>query len=150
MKRSSFKRKISKPLKRGKLKKQSKQKISVVQRKLWELCKQIIKIRYGDECYTCGRYCEGSNRHTGHMWAKASLGAFMKYDLRVLRPQCYHCNINLGGLGAVFYKKMLDENGPDYMDALEQDRKITVDDAMSHYLHLIERYTLNIKEHEIV
>jgi hypothetical protein len=84
------------------------------------------------------------------MWAKGSLGAFMKYDLRILRPQCYHCNINLGGLGAVFYKKMLDENGPDYMDALEQDRKITVDDAMAHYLHLIERYTRNLKEHEIV
>lgn len=56
------------------------------------------------------------------MWPKGSLGHSLKYDLRILRPQCYHCNINLGGMGAVFYAKMLKENGKKHMSDLEKER----------------------------
>lgn len=73
------------------------------------------------------------------MWPKASLGAILKYDLRILRPQCYHCNINLGGNGAVFYAKMLAEIGPEKMMQLESDRNVTVK-AYDHYLKLLEEY----------
>lgn len=127
-------------MKRGTLKKQSKQSISLIQRKLWALCKEIIRKRYGSECYTCGaRGLVGSNWHTGHLWAKASLGAYMKYDLRVLRPQCYKCNIHHGGAGAQFYARMLRENGPEYMQNLERDRQVSVK-AHDHYVKLIEEY----------
>ena len=89
------------------MKKKSKQSISLIQRKIWEECKRIIRARYGNTCYTCGKSgLEGSNWHTGHLLAKASLGAFLKYDLRLLRPQCYHDNINLGGNGAIFIENM--------------------------------------------
>lgn len=74
------------------------------------------------------------------MWAKASLGAYLKYDLRVLRPQCYNCNINQGGRGADFYKRMSKEILPEEMAQLEKDRQITVS-AMDHYLKLIIEYT---------
>ncbi len=43
MKRTGFKRKAGKPLKRSKLKKKSKQKISTIQNKLWEIIKQIVR-----------------------------------------------------------------------------------------------------------
>lgn len=141
MKRSGFKRKTSKPsLRCTKLKKSSKQPISKIQRLLWEECKRIIRRDYPNVCYTCGRTgLEGSNWHTGHMWAKASLGANLKYDLRVLRPQCYFCNVNCGGRGAEFYAKMLRENGQEYMDNLEIERGITVK-AYDHYVMLLEKY----------
>jgi hypothetical protein len=74
------------------------------------------------------------------MWAKASLGAYLKYDLRVLRPQCYHCNINLGGRGADFYARMLKEIGEEKMAQLQKDRQVTVN-AMDHYLKIIKEYT---------
>ncbi len=127
-------------MKKTRLKKVGKQPISKIQKLLWEECKRIIREKYGPICYTCGRLgLSGSNWHTGHLWPKAALGAYLKYDLRVLRPQCYHCNINLGGNGAVFYAKMLQENGPEYMMQLEMEKQISVK-AYDHYTKLLEEY----------
>jgi hypothetical protein len=70
---------------------------------------------------------------TGHVpWAKASLGAYLKYDLRILRIQCGRCNLHLGGMGAEAYKRMLREEGAEYMKQLEQDRNKIVK-AQDHY-----------------
>lgn len=127
-------------MKKCKLRKIGKQKISVVQRKLWQLCKEITRKRYSHSCYTCGqRGLSGSNLQTGHLWAKASLGAYLKYDLRVLRLQCARCNLFLGGMGAEFYARMLKEIGEEKMAQLQKDRQVTVN-AMDHYLKLIKEY----------
>jgi hypothetical protein len=108
---------------------------------LWEIIKQIVRLKYPPICYTCGRgNLSGANWQTGHMWPKASLGAFLKYDLRILRPQDYYCNINLGGNGAVFYSKMLKEIGQEAMEQLEKDRQVSVK-AYDHYVQLTEEYT---------
>jgi hypothetical protein len=124
-----------------KLKKQSKQKISVIQRKLWKIIKQIVRKKDPNVCYTCGQTnLAGINHQSGHMWAKASLGAYMKYDLRLIRPQCFRCNINYGGLGAEFYARMLREIGQEEMEKLQKDRQVTVN-AYDHYLKLIDEYT---------
>lgn len=144
MKRSYFKRKATVPMKRTKLKKKSKQKISTIQNKIWEHCKRIIRAKYGNTCYTCGAInLSGSNWHTGHLFAKASLGAFLKYDLRVLRPQCYNCNINHGGRGADFIEKMRKLEGNKFVDEILLDRLVTVK-AYDHYLKILEEYE-NIK-----
>jgi len=122
------------------MRKQSKQSISLIQRKIWEECKRIIRVRYKNVCYTCGRVgLEGSNWHTGHLLAKASLGAYLKYDLRLLRPQCYNCNINLGGNGAIFIENMRAIEGNEYVDKILADRKETVK-AIDHYLKVLEEY----------
>lgn len=73
------------------------------------------------------------------MWAKASIGANLKYDLRILRPQCYFCNVNCGGRGAEFYARMLKENGAEFMEQLEKDRQVSVK-AIDHYIKLLEEY----------
>ena len=127
-------------MRRTKLKTKSKMPISKLQRKLWELCKQIVRKKYGNTCYTCGRIgLSGSNWQTGHMWAKASVGARLKYDLRILRPQCSVCNLFYGGQGAMFYKKMLETEGKEYMEQLEKDRQVLVR-AYDHYASLIPQY----------
>lgn len=132
-------------MKKSPLRKKGKQKISVMQRHLWQLCKETIRKNYGNKCYTCHAVgLQGSNWHTGHLWAKASLGAFLKYDLRVLRPQCYNCNINRGGMGADFYRNMLREIGREKMAQLEKDRSVTVN-AMDHYEKLLNEYQEIIK-----
>lgn len=122
------------------MKKQSTQSISLIQRKIWTECKRIIRARYPHICYTCGKTgLTGSNLHTGHLFSKASLGAFLKYDLRVLRPQCYNCNINRGGAGADFYARMLKDEGKRYMNKLAKDRQVSVK-AMDYYLTLLDMY----------
>lgn len=132
-------------MKRTPLKKKSKQSISKIQRDLWQECKRIIREQFGNTCYTCGaKNLQGSNWHTGHLFAKASLGAYLKYDLRVLRPQCYKCNIHYGGQGAEFYKRMLKIEGKEYIDRIERDRKISVK-AHDHYTKLLEEYRTIVK-----
>ena len=127
-------------MKTTRLKKVSKQSISLIQRKLWEECKRIIREQFEHTCYTCGaKNLKGSNLQTGHLWAKASLGAYLKYDLRVLRPQCATCNLWRGGMGADFYKRMEKIEGKEYMKRLEEDRKKTVK-AYDFYLNLLEEY----------
>lgn len=127
-------------MKRTVLKKKSKASISLIQRKIWEECRRIVRAKHPPVCYTCGQAgLSGSNLQTGHMWAKASVGAFLKYDLRILRPQCFRCNIHQGGRGADFYKKMLLEIGPQKMEKLERDRQKIVK-AYDHYLLVLEEY----------
>lgn len=114
-------------MKRTPLRKKSKSNKKKLEDKLWNLCKQLTRQKYGNTCYTCDKGgLEGSNWHTGHMIAKASLGNFLKYDLRLLRPQCYHCNINLGGMGAEFFRRMVAKEGAEYVEKIFTDRKVLV------------------------
>ena len=127
-------------MKKTPIRKKGKSEISKVQRKLWELCKQYTRGKYGNTCYTCRKGgLEGSNWHTGHYLPKASLGAYLKYDPRVLRPQCYHCNINLGGAGADYHLRLIEEEGKPYVNRIHKDRQITVK-ALDHYYKMIEWY----------
>lgn len=127
-------------MKRSILRKKGIELIAKIQRVLWELCKQITRKRYGNVCYTCDRTgLEGSGWHTGHLFPKASVSAYLKYDLRILRPQCYFCNINLGGNGAEFYRRMMVEIGPTAMSELILDRQKSVK-AYDHYQSLIPKY----------
>lgn len=127
-------------MKRTSVRKKSKSNISTIQRLIWDECKRIIRRDYGNTCYSCGRSgLSGSNWHTGHMIPKAVLGAFLKYDLRVLRPQCYYCNINLGGNGAMFIENMRKIEGDDYVNQIIVDRNKTVN-ALDHYIATLELY----------
>ena len=122
------------------MRKKSKQSISLIQRKLWNECKRIIRARYPNDCYTCGaKNLQGSNCQTGHLLAKASVGAFLKYDLRLLRIQCFKCNIHHGGRGAEFIEYMRAIEGNKYVDKILADKNITVK-AYDHYQQLLETY----------
>ena len=131
---------------RSKIRKKSKQKISVLQRKVWELCKQLIRGKYGNECYTCNaKGLSGSNWHTGHMLPKSSCGANLRYDLRNLRPQCYNCNINLGGNGAEFLRKMIIREGQEYVDKIFSEKNLITPNAYALYESLLEKYKLQLE-----
>lgn len=128
MKRTALKRKTSlrtkKPMKRTKRttkavkrpKSRSKARtkrpsLRLLQSKLWKECKRITRLRYGNTCYTCGiKDLSGSNWHTGHSKPKAALPLKFKFDIRGLRPQCYHCNVNLGGVTDIFISKLAQED----------------------------------------
>lgn len=147
MKRTYFKSRkdVNWPV-RKKLNKKSPRKISAIQRKIWEYCKVLIRAKYGHECYTCGaKGLTGANCQTGHCWPKETLGAYLKYDLRVLRVQCYHCNINCGGRGADFVEKMRRVEGNEYVDQIIKDKQITVN-AMDHYLKIEQEYKAMVND----
>lgn len=124
-------------------KKPKQPSIKLVQKKVWEECKRIIKNKYPNTCYTCGaKDLVGSNWQTGHMVAKAFLKPYLKYDLRLLRPQCMRCNLRLGGLGAIFITKMMSEKGRHYVDDILEDMDTVIEKkgVYDFYEHLIEEY----------
>lgn len=100
--------------------------------KLWELCKQIVRKTYIKEdgtwdCFTCGKHIDiPAKAQTGHFIPSSTCGAYLRYDLRNLRVQCYNCNINGGGQGAMYYKNLVEEKGKKYVDKIFQDKNISI------------------------
>jgi len=127
------------------LRKKSVQSISLIQNKIWDCCKQIVRKKYVNKdgswnCYTCNiRITHKSDAQTGHFIAKAACGANLKYDLRNLRVQCMTCNIWKGGNGAIFYKNMVEREGQKYVDKIFRDKEKTVK-AHDFYIELLEKY----------
>ncbi len=112
----------------------------------WELCKQITRKRYEKNkgqwhCYTCGRLIdEPAKAQTGHFLPSSTCGALLRHDLRNLRVQCYNCNINQGGNGAEYYRRMVQEVGQEAVDQLFQDKQKTIKADAIYYSNLIETY----------
>ncbi len=118
--------------------------IGKLQKLLWQECRRVADILYPPlngqfHCYTCDKPISGSNKQLGHFLAKSVCGAFLKYDMRNLRWQCYHCNINAGGNSAVFYDKLVKENGQKYVNELLQD-KLKIVKAYDIFQETYERY----------
>jgi hypothetical protein len=142
--KASLKRKTSTGLSRKKKTPEAKLKAQ-----LWELCKQIIRKKYGNTCYTCKKEgLEGSNWHTGHFIARSVCGNYLYFDLRNLRPQCYRCNISLVGNGAVFYSLLRSELGQEYVDGIFADKNRPERLNKSFLEEKIEEYTKILQELE--
>jgi len=132
VKRSGFKRKPTKPLKRTSLRGVSKTSVSKLKKKLWELCREIVFKEHGNTCYTCGAgNLMGSNRHCGHFISKSVCSAEMAYDVVHLRPQCYRCNIHLSG-NWVAFETHLKADGID-VEALKQRNYATKGMKADHH-----------------
>jgi 5-methylcytosine-specific restriction endonuclease McrA len=119
----------------------AKSRIVKVQELIWVEIKRIVRARYKHVCFTCNRPVEGTNMQTGHFIPKSVCGAYLKYDLRNLRLQCYNCNINLGGNGAIFYKNMVKKEGQEYVDKLFKDKQKSIK-ALDHYEKQLLEYKL--------
>lgn len=79
---------------------------------LWQLCRTIQINKYGKTCFTCARSnLEGGNCQLGHFITSSTCSVELRYDLKNLRIQCYHCNINLSGNWVVFERNLVAEGG---------------------------------------
>ena len=104
--------------------KKKPQTITLVKKKLWEECKRITRERHGNVCYTCYKQgLEGGNWQTGHFIASSVCSVDLRYSLDNLRPQCYHCNINLSG-NWIAYERHLKSDGVD-VDELKERNEAT-------------------------
>lgn len=103
-----------------------KGEITKAKDKLWELCKQIIRKKYGNTCYTCGTTgLAGSNWQTGHFITSSTCSTELRYDLKNLRPQCYRCNISLSGNWQRFEERLIWDEGQEYVDELKRRNRET-------------------------
>lgn len=89
------------------LKRKGKSESATLAEKLWQLCRQIIFKRYGNECYTCGATnLVGRNLQLGHFITDATCSTELSYHLDNLRPQCFRCNIHLSGNWSAFEARL--------------------------------------------
>lgn len=136
MKRDNLKRKSN-------LRCKSKSETRKIQDELWAECRRISKARYLKDnkhyCFTCDREIEGRDCQLGHFIPNSVGGASLRYNLDNLRLQCYYCNINLGGNGSEFYRRLVIEKGQSYVDSLFAMKNLSVK-ALDLYKELLEKY----------
>jgi len=123
---------------------------STLQRKLWKVCSEYIKKRDGRICITCGKEIKpGKGVHNGHFLPSKTCGFNLRYDEKNLNVQCFYCNKNLGGFGAMYYKKMVEKHGQEFVDNLFRRYKEHLLNkekwADKDYLNKIEYYKEKLK-----
>lgn len=124
-------------MRKSPLRKKSKQKISILKRKLWTQFALFIKRRDNNICFTCGRKCEGSGSHAGHFIPKSVGGLGLYFHEENVKCQCYNCNINLGGNQYIFGQKLGEEKVSELYKIKQQINKWSSED----YQLKIEYYT---------
>lgn len=138
-------------LKTGKSPRKTKTPLKKAKDKLWSLCKQIIRTKYPNVCYTCGKGgLEGANWHTGHFLTDATCSTELSYDILNLRPQCYHCNINLSGNWIAFEQNLIRDHGKKYVEELKKRNQATkgLSYRIDWYLAKIEAYETILKKYD--
>src|SRR3990167_1249047 len=109
-------------MRKSKIAKFSKRQIPKLKRKLWSLLSKYIRVRDKGICFTCERRAEGSGYHAGHCIPKSICGKVLEFNYKNLAGQCYHCNINCGGNGAIFAAKLQEKFGRDIISLLNETR----------------------------
>lgn len=113
-------------MKRTPLRRKSKSPLRKLKDALWAECKRITRSRYGNTCYTCGKTgLEGSSWQTGHFLTDATCSTEIRYSLDNLRPQCYHCNINLSGNWIAYEERLIHDHGEEYVKELKRRNQAT-------------------------
>ena len=116
----------------------SKPVYKTVKRRLWTLVSKYIRLKYSDHagycsCVTCGTTKPYKEMQAGHFVPKKK-GNAVYFVEENIHPQCYQCNINLGGYGAMYNKFMLETYGQEKINELlelaQTKIKFTVDDLL--------------------
>lgn len=120
--------------------------ITSVKKTLWEECRKFAKAKYvkdgGHFCFTCSKPIEKANCQLGHFIPSSVGGALLRYHPENLKLQCYYCNINLGGNGSEFYRRLVVESGQEYVDKLFRIKNKTVKADITFHLKLLSLYTM--------
>lgn len=81
----------------------------------------------------------------GHFIPKAQ-GNAIYFAEENIHPQCYRCNINLGGNGAAYYPYMLDMYGQEMIDELNELKETNLKFTAADHIEAIEDLKQKLKE----
>ena len=110
--------------------------------KLWKLTSEYVRRKSASsvgmvQCVTCGISRHWKQLQAGHFIPQAQ-GDAVRYDLRNISPQCYRCNINLGGNGPEYYPYMEKTYGKEVIDELRYLSNQTVKFSLQDLEDMIE------------
>jgi len=111
---------------------------------LWSLTSRYVRLSHSRDgwcrCVTCGITKPWQELHAGHFVPQAR-GNAVRYDLRNIAPQCFRCNISLGGNPSAYAVYMLDTYGEAVVRELEQRAHGTVKFNRADYERMIADIT---------
>ena len=132
--------------------KKKQRSVTKLKKDLWKEFSLHQKLLYSDDgqwcqCYTCERPIQigTSNCHGGHCLSKSAF-SILYFDERAVRPQCYYCNINLGGNEYEFNEKLKLEIGIDSWQDMYDNRSNKVKRYRDWYEEKIIHYREAVKE----
>lgn len=116
--------------------------LAKLREKLWSLTSRYVRLSKAGSngycsCVTCGTVKPWQELHAGHFVPQAR-GNAVRYDLRNIAPQCYRCNISLGGNPSAYAVYMLDTHGEAVVRELETKAHGSVKFTRSDYEAMIE------------
>lgn len=100
-------------------------------RRFWTLKKPI-------PCYTCDKPQVYEKIQVGHWVEGHSNTTYINEDY--VRPQCFYCNIQLGGNQGEFRDRIRKELGDEVVNQLLIDAKLSKDISVQDYIALEEWY----------
>ena len=122
--------------------KQKKLSLSKAKAKAWKAFSLWVRTNGNTkeivECITCGREKSYKKLQAGHFIAGRHNAIL--FDERGVHPQCYACNVVLGGNGVKYYKWMLEHYGQKVIDELEALDNTTVIYTIEDYQKIEEKY----------
>lgn len=140
---------VSKPKKSKPIPKQKKKALKTAAKlktELWPIFSLHQKLAHSADgewcqCYTCDKPLQigTTNCQGGHCLPKA-VYKNLYFDERATRPQCYYCNINLGGMHYDFCERLKQEIGADEFEEMKRTGKDIVKRDRVWYLEKIEYY----------
>jgi hypothetical protein len=114
-------------MKRTGIKKKSKSELTKAKDKLWKTLKELLDIRDGNTCISCGATdLRGANKHGGHFIPSSACGGFLRYDLRNVFNQCATCNLFRNGAGAEYTLALQKRFGNKFVEQIVQDKQTTI------------------------
>lgn len=87
-------------------------------KELWKVFSRYIRLRDKGTCFTCGLQRPWKTMQAGHMIPRASGGLSLYFHEKNVHCQCYRCNINLGGNGAVYANNFIERYGQEEFDEI--------------------------------
>lgn len=135
-------------------KRRKKGELTKAKLRLWELCKQLTRIKCVQPdgswiCYTSGKQLiYPKDAHTGHCIPSSLCSVELRYDLKNLRVQSYDQNINKNGNPLQFERNLIRDHGQAYMDDLWNRNEATKGKVypLSWFLEKEQEYRIILKE----
>jgi hypothetical protein len=128
------------------VKKKKKVSLTSAKKKAWAAMSRWIRLKDSKagfcSCVTCGWTGEIASMQCGHFVPKAK-GNSVYFEENNLAPQCYRCNINLGGNIVEYYSYIVHKFGQEEVERLRllarETVKFTVQDYQAIEMACIEK-----------
>jgi len=116
--------------------------LSKAKKKAWDSFSKWVRqngsIAGFNECVTCGRKKPWKELHAGHFIPGRHNSVL--FDERNVHPQCYACNVVLGGNGPKYQRYMKSKYGQKVIDELEELDRQNRPMKVYEFLELADRY----------